>query len=412
MINSFVYERLTGQIEMANKDKLAVIGINHKTSTVEQREKYQISRKEVPDALKEITSYEEVTEAALVATCNRMELYMVIDVKTRPADILNRFFHSRDIEISDEDKFYTHEAKEATRHLFRVISGLDSLVIGEYQIQGQVKEAYSLSCSAKTVDRILHRLFHGAFRAGKNVRSNTCMGACRQSAGGVAAKIMTENLGPTDTIAIVGVNENSRIMASALSEAGFDKFIFVNRTFYKAEELAHTYGGQAMGLSEIEKALASSNAVFASTGAKGFIVNKEMIHRLAVQERCPRLIVDMAVPRDIDTAGLPENIKAYTINDLQHFLDEERQKAMMDIPLAEEIIVAEARLFDAWADSRNNKMLEPYAEKFEMIRQQLFEEYKSQLPTESISKVDKMTRSLVHRMQSTFIRALIQQQKG
>jgi len=303
--------------------------------------------------------------------------------------------------------FYTYTEKDVTGHLFKVVTGLDSLVLGEYQIQGQVKEAYSKACDAKTVDKILHKLFHAAFRTGKRVRANTSLGDGKQSVSGVASQIMIDNLIKTDRIAIIGVNETTKILATELNTAGFNNLVFVNRTNYKADMLAEQYCGLSAGLDEIENVLFDCQAIFSSTGAPGIIVSSELLQKLFDQNHCPRLIIDMAVPRDIDTKGLDQEVRSIDMNDLKNYLDLQKKNQLEAIPEVNKIIEDEIKVFQAWSETRTNTMLEPYSEKFEIIRQQLLEEYKQQFSHIAFDKVDKLSRSLVHRMQSTFVRALI-----
>lgn len=399
---------------MANCDpKLKIVGLNHKTSTVEDRELLQIGRKEIPKYLKLIHSYENVEGVLIAATCNRLEFYLVLNNGTDPYEVIRRFYSDhRYIDIAEKkDIFYVEEVPKVSRHLFRVISGLDSLVLGEYQIQGQIKEAYSLACQAKTVEKLLHKLFHAAFRAGKKVRNETSIGQGKQSVSGVAAQIMVDNLKTSDLIAIVGVNENSKILAGDLIEKGYNRLIFVNRTTYKAEMMAEQYGGRIAGLDSLEKVLFESKAVFSSTGAPGHIISSEMLKRLVIQERCPELLIDMAIPRDMDTAGLPEEIQVFNIDDLHDYLNQEQEEKMKDMPKAERIIESEVQIYQAWTDTQNVNILEDYGEKFEIIRQQLLEEYRKQFSEQAFDKANKLTKSLVHRMQSVFIRILAKNEK-
>jgi glutamyl-tRNA reductase len=399
---------------MANWESiLYIVGINHKTSSVNQRESFQLSRKDIAESLEIIHGYDGVDGVAILSTCNRMEIYLVIQPQIDAYEIVKRFyFENKYIDIEEyKHYFYQLNGINATRHLFRVISGLESLVLGEYQIQGQLKEAYSKACEVKSVDKILHKLFHAAFRAGKNVRSKTCFGACKQSLSGVAAQVIIDNLNVSETIAIIGVNENTKIMAEALSKAGFYNFIFANRTFYKAEIMANDFGGRAENLSNLYKILFESQAVFSCTGAPGYIISSDLLKHLAVQERCPEVIIDMAVPRDIDTDGLPQEIKVYNINNLKDYLDKERENLLVDIPEAERIIEDEVSLFQAWSETQGNDLINPYAEKFELIRQQLLEENREQFSDQSFDQVNRMSKHLVHRMQSIFMRILLNNQQ-
>ncbi len=399
---------------MGKKTTLSVVGINHKTATIEQREKFECGRKEIPDCLKTLFSYPEVEGAVMVTTCNRLEFYLTHNADADPFKIIRKFYSNfRASEVEDNREiFQVLHGKEVTRHLFRVVSGLESMVVGEYQILGQVKEAYSIACQQETVDKILHKLMHAAFRAGKKTRSDTSMGACKQSVSGVASQILIKNLEKESKIAIIGVNENSKIITLALQQSGFSNFVFVNRTYYKAEMMAHNYGGKAMNFEDLEECLASSDAVYTSTGAQHYIASNEMMHRLYKNGKCPKLIIDMAVPRDIDTQNLPEYIIRYDISKLKDYLDKEREFALVDLPKAEEVIENEVQVFQAWSDTQNNQYLNPYAEKFELIRQQLIEENKHAFPQQTLEEVDRMTRSLIHRLQPTIIRALVNTEKN
>ncbi|MFC2131864.1 glutamyl-tRNA reductase [Bacteroidota bacterium] len=394
---------------MANGSlNIALVGINHKSCSVEEREVFQPGRKEVPEYLNKIFGYDEVDGILIISTCNRLEFYMVIQPGFNPFEIIKRIYKEKNIDFTKyEHIFYTYEEKQVTRHLFKVISGLDSLVLGEYQIQGQVKEGYSIACEVKTVDKILHKLFHAAFRTGKKVRRDTSLGEGRQSVSGMAAQIMIDHLKNTDTICIIGVNENTRIMAEKLTYAGFRNFIFVNRTKFKAEMLAEQFGGKASSIEKLEKALSKSQAVYTSTGAPGYIITSEMLKNLYENEQCPKLMVDMALPRDIDTRELPGDIKTYDIDDLQKYLDEQKKNQLHSVPDAEKIIEDEVSVFQAWSEMRTNSIIEPYSEKFEIIRQQIMEEYKQQFSEMAYERAEKLSKSLVHRMQSTFVQALI-----
>jgi glutamyl-tRNA reductase len=392
---------------------LYAFGISHKTSNVETREKLQLSRKEIPEALKFIKENEAVEGITIVTTCNRIEFYIVMKGKVSPLEIIAPFYYNKkNIKIREYHRqFYLYEELDAARHLFRVISGLESLVLGEYQVLGQIRESYSIACEAKTVDKILHKLLHAAFRAGKKVRTETKISEGKQSVSGVASQIILENLDKNQRIAIVGVNENTKILAEEIKNAGFNNFVFVNRTLYKAEMMVEQYGGFAAGLDQIEKVLFDTKAVFSSTGSPGYIVGSEMLKRLSIQDRCPTVIIDMAVPRDFETAGLPETVKVFDIGMLKEYLDRITSAKSEYIPEAERIVEDEVKVWQAWTEYSSNTILEPYAEKFEMIRQQLMGEYRDQFSDNSFEKADKLSRSLMHRLQSQIVRILVNETK-
>jgi glutamyl-tRNA reductase len=393
---------------MENNFKLALVGINHKSSKIDEREMLQLSRADVLDFLQIIYACEEIDSVIILNTCNRLEFYLSILPGYNPLKIIEKAYSHKNIDLSKfTHLFYSKDNGDITRHLFSVISGLDSLVLGEYQIQGQVKEAYSIACEVRTVNKVMHKLFHAAFRTGKKVRTNTSIAEGRNSVSGVAAQIVIDKIPKDATIAIIGVNENTKIMAEKLRYNSFKNFIFINRTKYKADILAEEFGGLASDLESLETSLLKSSAVFTSTGAKDFIITQDLLQRL-VQNNSPlKLLIDMAVPRDIDTKNLPESISSYDIGDLQQYLEEQNKIRMSAVPDAEKIIEDNVSIFQAWSDNQNNTLLEPYSEKFELVRQQLMEEYKQQFSPQTYDKVDKLSKSLIHRLQSTFIRAII-----
>jgi glutamyl-tRNA reductase len=394
---------------MENKDnRLALIGINHKSCKIEEREIFLLDNKEETEFSQKLFSFDEVDGIMILSTCNRLEFYFSLNTDIDPYDLIEKVYSEKNIDLTNyEHIFYTSHDIEVTSHLFSVISGLDSLVIGEFQIQGQVREAYSKACKIKTVDGLLHKLLHAAFRTGKRVRSETPIAEGRRSVSGMAAQIIIDNIGNDDTICIIAVNENTTIIAEKLATAGFSNFIFVNRTKYKAEMIAEQFKGKAAGLDELEKSMAVSQAVYTSTGASDYIIKTELIIRLHQKYLCPKLMIDMAVPRDIDSSNLPVDVKVYDIDDLRYYLEKQKKNQLEALPDAEKIIADEVKIFQAWSEMRTNTILEPYSEKFEIIRQQIMEEYKQQFSESAYDKADKLTRSLIHRMQSTFVRALI-----
>jgi len=393
--------------------KLRLVGISHKTSSVEMREKFQISRDKLSACLSFFRNVKDMREVIVVPTCNRLEFYMVLPEAIDPRSIVYKYYDSVGIsdDINDE-LFYEMSDFDAVRHIFRVVAGMESLVMGEYQIQGQVKEAYSIACGLKTVDNILHKLFHAAFRTGKKVRSETPVGAGKQSVSGVASEIVIENSDPNDIITIIGVNENTKILAEKLKQKGYKNLIFVNRTLYKAEICAHDYGGKAVDITKIEEAAAKADVLFSCTGAPGFVVDAPMLNRIIESKDYPRMIVDMAIPRDIETDQVKDIINTYDIGDLQKYLDGKMSKRNKAVPLAEKFIEDEVQIYRAWSDTRHNNILQPYAEQFEMIRQQVSDEYLINFPEQSSENLEKLTRSLVHRLQSVFIKAVVKERKG
>ena len=254
------------------------VGINHKTSSISEREVFQIGKKEISGALKYFKSRKEVEGVVIISTCNRLEFYLVLNQNTDPFSIVKDFyFDKKQIDaVTKIESFYLYNQSKVASHLFRIVSGLESVVLGEYQIQGQIKDSYSIACSEKTADKILHKLFHAAFRTGKSVRTHTKIGSGKQSLSGVAYQLINEAIKKDDAITIIGVNENTKIIAEKLNHSGFTNLNFLNRTLYKAEELAEKYNGTAFTLNKIEEPLAKSKCLFSCTGSPEFIITSDL----------------------------------------------------------------------------------------------------------------------------------------
>jgi glutamyl-tRNA reductase len=389
--------------------QLFAVGINYKTSTISDREKFQINRKEISGALNYFQSKDEVEGIVIVSTCNRLEFYLVLKQNVNPFTVVNSFyFEKRRVEIKEKQNlFYSYSGAEVAKHLFKVITGLDSMLLGEYQVQGQIKEAYSIACSQKSADKILHKLFHAAFRVGKNVRSKTKIGSGKQSLSGVAFQIIKEKLKREDVVTIVGVNQNTKIIAELLFNAGFSHLIFVNRTLYKAEELAEKYNGLAFSLDRIQEPLISSKCVFTCTGSADYILTSGVINIAYNKSHCPCLLIDMAIPRDINTDRINKDIEIIDLEVLKKYLEVQKTDIEADMPLAQKIISDEANIFEVWNESQKDDYLGVFAEKIESIRLQFLDETKLQVSEEELHLLDKFSRSLLHRMKSTITQTVL-----
>jgi glutamyl-tRNA reductase len=387
---------------------LYVVGINHKTANISERELFQISKKEMPGALQYFYSRKEVEGIVIISTCNRLEFYLVLNQNIDPFSIIKDFyFYSRKIDAgSKKELFYVYYKSDVAKHLFRIVSGLESVVLGEYQIQGQIKDAYSVACSEKTADKILHKLFHSALRTGKSVRSKTEIGSGKQSLSGAAFQLIDELIEKEDPITIVGVNESTKIIAKKLRQSDFINLNFINRTLYKAEELAEKYNGKAYCLNNIEEPLAKSKCVFSCTGSPEYVISSDMLNRIYDDSNHLELIIDMAIPRDVDTRGISQDIKIFNLEGLKLYLEKQRTKTTADLSLAEKIIADEASIFEVWSEAQQNDVFAPFVEKMELMRQQLLDETNAQLSDEEFQLLDKFSRSLVHRLKATVNQAL------
>jgi glutamyl-tRNA reductase len=393
---------------MDNEKNISVVGISYRTSTLEEFESLQIPRKDISKLLQTFREQNNIEGIVLLSTCNRLEFYVSHSFNSDPQNkVFDIYSKYKNLNINSfKNLFYVKSGRDAIKHLLYVISGLDSLILGEYQIQGQVKEAYSIACQAKTVDKALHKLFHSAFRCGKEVRTATSLGKGRQSVSGLAAKILQESISDNSWVTIVGVNENSKIIATELKKKGFSNFIFVNRTLHKAQALAEEYGGAAYSLESIAEVLPRTDILFTSTSAPVTIIPSHLVKESYSLTGKPNIIIDLAIPRDVDASGLPSEIIYYNIETLKQYLERENSVKLEDLPFCEKIIEQEVNAFLVWQESAKDDIFEPYAEKFEHIRSQLLEEYSTTLSPETMEKVDKITRQLIHRTKSIFVSIL------
>lgn len=380
-----------------------VVGINYKTATIPERGLFQINKKEIRSALKYFKSVDVVGGLVIVSTCNRLEFYFSLKCDADPLSILDDFYNHKRINVFKEKQklFYAYRGIGVAKHLFKVITGLDSMLTGEYQIQGQVKDAYSIACSEKTADKFLHKLFHNAFHTGKEVRTQTKIGSGNQSLSGVAFNIIKEKVDLSDSITIIGVNQNTKIITEKLVKAGYSHLTFVNRTLHKAEKLADTYDGCAIGLDKLEKALVDASCVFSCTGAPGFIIDANLINKIRACRRLPKLVIDMAVPHDIETKGIGNEMDVIDLDGLQMYLDRQQEDISLDIPKANKIISDEANIFDAWLKSvEADKDVYIVEEKVEAIRLQLLNETKPKISNYELKLLDNFSRSLICRMKT------------
>jgi glutamyl-tRNA reductase len=319
---------------------VVVVGINYKTAPVEIREKLTFSEPELADAMKQLQQQKSILENVIVSTCNRTEIYAVVDqlhtgryyIKAFLAD----WFHIDLDMLAPYLNVLENEA--AVEHLFRVASGLDSMILGETQILGQVKTSYLLAQEAGTTGTIFNHLFKQAVTFAKRAHSETEIGAHAVSVSYAAVELAKKIFGDLSSkhVLIIGAGKMGELAAQNLYGNGVKKVTVVNRTLEKAEQLAKKFSGTAKSLSELSCALLEADIVISSTGAKGYIITKEMMAPLdKMRKGRPLFMVDIAVPRDLDPALAElESIFLYDIDDLEGIVQAnlaEREKAARQI---------------------------------------------------------------------------------
>jgi glutamyl-tRNA reductase len=335
---------------------LLAFGINHKTAPVDIRERVAFAPNALADALKDLVSRPQVREAAIVSTCNRTELYCGLDELDKRAVVdWFREYHKLDQDI--EPYIYLHPDQEAVRHVLRVASGLDSLVLGEPQILGQIKDAYAAANEAGTMGGYLDRLFQHTFSVAKQVRTDTAIGASPVSVAFAAVSLSKQIFSNFEdhTALLIGAGETIELTARHLKQSNIGRMIIANRTLENAHTLAEEVGAYAIALPEIPAHLAEADIVISSTAAPIPILGKGSVESaLKKRKHRPMLMVDIAVPRDIEAeVSELKDVYLYTVDDLQDIIQEglrSRQEAALQ---AEEIIDTEVSHFMHWLRSLN-----------------------------------------------------------
>ncbi len=338
--------------------EIILVGINHKTAPLELRERLGASCADDPVApFSEILRLEGIREAFFLSTCNRFEvLANAANAEAALAGI--KSFMSARGRLSEQELescLYIYRGDDAVRHLFRVASSIDSMVMGEPQILGQVKDAYRKAAEEKAVGPILNKLLHRSFRVAKRVRTETGIAENAVSVSYAAVALAKKIFGSLEgkVILLVGAGEMTELAARHLIAQGVGRIIVANRTFEHAVRLAEDVHGTPIGFDRLGEVLGEVDIVISSTGSPSYLISREMA-AAALHRRKNRLMfmIDIAVPRDIDPAvGEIDNVYLYNIDDLQEVVDENVKTRMVEAEKAEEIIAEETARFSAWFNS-------------------------------------------------------------
>ena len=330
---------------------LLVLGINHRTAPVEIREKVVFAGEELPDALRELTGIPGVREALIVSTCNRTELYCLAEQNDeRIARWLATWHELAPHHLERGGVLYRLQGSEAIKHLFAVACGLDSMVLGEPQILGQLKDAYRAAAEQKATGPYLNRLLQTTFSVAKRVRTHTRIGASAVSVASAAvslARTVFERFAD-HTALLVGAGETIALAARHLHANGLKRMIVVNRSIERAQELASEFNGFAVGLDALAAHLPEADIVISSTASPTPVIGAEAVRAaIRARKRKPIFMVDIAVPRDIDpeVAGL-EDVYLFTIDDLQNVVNENLESRREAAREADALLATETARFE------------------------------------------------------------------
>lgn len=331
---------------------LIALGLNHQTAPVSLRERVAFDRDTVPVALAALRRVDGVEEAAILSTCNRIELYS--NVRDGREQAIVEWLHSHHglTPPTLEEFLYRHDGPAAVRHLFRVATGLDSMVLGEPQILGQVKESYHLARAAGALGSPLERLFQNTFAVAKRVRTDTRIGANPVSVAFAAVRLAHQvfaDLGRS-TVMLVGAGDTVELAARHLTESGVKRMLVANRTLANAEALAARFGAQAMPLSDVPARLAEADVLIASTASREPVITRAQVaSAIKARRRRPMLILDLAVPRDVEPATAElDDVFVYTVDDLSGVIEDNLRSRREAAREAEAIIDLQVGHFMDW----------------------------------------------------------------
>lgn len=388
---------------MEGDTHLLLIGVNHRTAGLDLREALAFTREECVQLLAAVVA-SGAAEALVVSTCNRTEFY-VADATTEEADRrvrdAVRSLRGADL-LAPAPSRYSAVDQDAARHLCRVAAGLDSMVLGDRQILGQVKDAAALARTTGAVGPMLDRLLDCALRAGKRARAETALSGGAVSVASAAVRLADASLGGLDSrrVLVVGAGDTGRLLARQLRSHQLAELIVANRTIGTAEQLAASAGGRAIALAEIVAALEVVDIAISATSAPGHVVTAAMVAAAAARRGgTPLMLVDLAVPRDVEpSAASIEGVTIVTLDAVHEAVDETLSRRQAEVPRVDALVDAELARFESWRRSRAvTPVVRELREYFEQVRAEELSRLKHVAPDER-ARAERLTQALVNRL--------------
>ena len=383
--------------------RLVMIGINHETAPVAARERLAFDRAECEEALGELLARPDVAEAMLLSTCNRTELYARQAEGGAPAEcaraLIRELIRIRNANGLDPALFQVRLDDDAVRYLYRVTAGLESMVKGEAQILAQVKDAYRIACGVGGCTVVLHKLLHSAFRIGKRARAATDIGVGAVSVALAAVELAQQTLGELHDrrVLVVGAGEIATLAASHLVDRGAALAVS-NRTEGRARELADELGGEVVPFEQLAGAVADADLVITSTAAPHPLITEAMMREIAPPR--PALIIDLAVPRNVDPAvGGIDGVSLCDIDGLRAVVDRNLDRRGAATPQVEHLIEKELEAFRRWHKSLEIvPAIQDMISVVETIRRTEIERVAKHFTPEQLEQIDQLTRSIVKKI--------------
>ena len=388
---------------------LILVGVNHKTTPVEIREKLAFTKGKIEESVDHLFNFPDIIEHTILSTCNRVEIYARANCQDSAIKSIKQFicdFHGLSL-LELEDHFYSYRNKEAVEHLFRVSSSLDSMILGEAQILGQVKEAYSLARDLRSTGLVLNQLFEKAFSIAKKVREETGIAERSVSISSAAVELAQKIFDDLEnhTVMLVGTGEMAELAAKHLISYGVKTVYVTSRTYERAANLARTLNGSALDFEAFKNELHRADIVITSTSAPNFIIKKEIVEK-AIHERKnkPIFFIDIAVPRDIepDVNDL-ENVYLYDIDDLHVVVSANIKEREKEAENAMNFISQEVTKFNNWVGALDAvPTIVEIRKKAENIRKQEIEK-----TLKKISHLSENDKQLLRQMSSSLVNKIL-----
>ena len=388
--------------------ELLILGVSHHTAPVDLRERIDFSRRGIPEALQELAVCPSPDEAVVLTTCNRAEIYVACeDTETTRCDLAR--FMSRFHDVPEQElapHFYVHTGADVARHLFRVAAGLDSLVVGEPQIFGQVKEAYAVASGEHSTGPLLNKLFPWSFAVGKRVRADTGLGEGAVSVSYAAISLARKIFGDLEnrTVLVVGAGEMAELTATHLRSQQVRRIAVTSRTRARADALARKVGGTPVEWTAIDDELLEADIVVTATGAATPVISATTINRvMRARRNRPLFVIDIGLPRDVESAaGELEQVFLYNIDDLRAVVSENLARRQEETAQAEEMVSDEVTQFLVWLRSRGAiPTVVALRRRFESVRKAELKRLESKLnglSPEARARVDEVTQLVVQKL--------------
>ena len=386
--------------------QVILLGVSHRTAPVELRERLDFSSRDLGAAIEALALRPSAAETVVLSTCNRSEIYVVSGDPARAREEVTGFLseYHRLPESVFTPHLFSHDSEAAVRHLFRVAAGLDSIVVGEPQILGQVKDAFQAAAEHHRAGPMLSKLFHWSFLVGKRVRTETGLGEGAVSVSFAAVALARKIFGQLNgrRVLVVGAGEISTLTAQHLRANGVGEILVTSRTQAHAEALAASVNGRSVPWDDLAQGVAASDIVVTATGSQRPIITRAQVEA-SRHRRDPLFIIDIAVPRDVEASvGDIEQVFLYNVDDLQTLVQENLSRRSSEVDRAEAIVAEEVAKFGAWQRSRGAvPTIVALRERFDRIRRSELNRLDgklSGLTPEARTRVDEVTRLIVEKL--------------